>query len=519
MISLRKLTGGVLIGWVSTFLSIAIGLFMSPFLIHHLGEAGYGVWVLVQSTVSYMYFMDLGMRTTVVRFSAKAQARGDDAEVSQVVSAALVIRLATAAVILLIALGLTLALPHLFAIPAEYLTTARVALLLSALTLSSTLVFSVFSAVLSGLGRFDLLGLLELAQVICTSLGLVPVILHGYGLIGMAAWQFLVVLSINIATAIVCYKTYPKLRVRFGRPKPELLRSLWNLGFYVLIANGAGQLILYSDNVVVGAFVAAAAVSYYAVAGKMIEYTRQVAFSVLKFFMPMASVYGAQNNFDRLRTLHIRGSQGVLLVTFPILITLFLRGDTVLRLWIGAHFSGEATRILQILALAAAAMLANSTVNGIGLALDRQRLLAVVAGVEGVANLVLSILLVHRFGVVGVAFGTLLPTLCISIFFWPQYVTRLLDMPLWQYLREGWLRPVLALLPFLLVTLWAEHHWVPRHLLTFVLQTLVLLPAVALGGGLLFQRDIPKLIQAIRSRRNPPPTLQPNVPQAVTELT
>src|SRR5437764_6405653 len=100
MLSIRGLTAGVLIGWASTFLSIAIGLFMSPFLIHHLGEAGYGVWVLVQSTVSYMYFMDLGLRTTVERFSAQAWARGDHQEVSSVVSAALWIRLWTAAVVM-----------------------------------------------------------------------------------------------------------------------------------------------------------------------------------------------------------------------------------------------------------------------------------------------------------------------------------------------------------------------------------------------------------------------------------
>jgi O-antigen/teichoic acid export membrane protein len=72
MITIRGLTGGVLIGWLSILLSIAVGLVMSPFLIHHLGETGYGVWVLVQSTVSYMYLMDLGLRTTVVRFSAQA---------------------------------------------------------------------------------------------------------------------------------------------------------------------------------------------------------------------------------------------------------------------------------------------------------------------------------------------------------------------------------------------------------------------------------------------------------------
>jgi O-antigen/teichoic acid export membrane protein len=501
MISARGFTGGVLIGWLSTFLSIAVGLFMSPFLIHHLGETGYGVWVLVQSTVLYMYFMDLGLRTTVVRFSAQAQARGDHQEVSNVVSAALWIRLWTAGVVMAVACTLVALLPHLFKIPNQYEVTARVALFLAATTLSSTLVFSVFAAVLSGLGRFDLLGILELIQVTLTSLGLIPIIRSGHGLIAMAAWQFSVVFGINLLTMAVCFRTYPKLKCHFRKPERTLMRSLWNLGLYVLIANGAGQLILYTDNVVVGAFVAAAAVSYYAVAGKMVEYIRQIAFSVLKYFMPLASSFQARQQYDRLRQLHLRGTQAVLLITYPIVITLFVRGDTLLRLWIGAKFSAEATHILQILSLAAAIMLTNSSVNGVALALDRQRTLAFVTLAEGAANLVLSIILVRRIGVLGVAWGTLIPTMITSFLFWPRYLCKLLDMSTIAYIGGGWLRPMAAMIPFIFITWWAEQHWIPTKLVWFVLQTGMLLPVVALGLMLFFWREIPIAWRVLMKRQ------------------
>src|SRR5215469_7198389 len=318
MITLRRFTSGVVIGWVSTFTTIAIGVFMSPFLVHHLGEVGYGIWALVQSTVAYMYFMDLGLRSTVVRFVAQDLARNDYGGVNKVISAALWIRSWTAAVILAVGTTLAILLPHIFKIPAEYAVTARVALFIVAAGLSSTLSFSVFTALLSGMGRFDLLGVLELIQAATTSLGLVPILLKGHGIIWMAAWQFLIVLSVNIATCITCFRVYPQLRVHLRRPEKSLLRALWSVGIYVLICNGAGQLILYTDNVVVGAFVTAAAVSYYAISGKMVEYVRQVAISILRFFMPMASSYGALNEYDRLRRLHVRGTQAVLLITYPI---------------------------------------------------------------------------------------------------------------------------------------------------------------------------------------------------------
>jgi O-antigen/teichoic acid export membrane protein len=502
MISLRKLTGGVVIGWVSTFLSIAIGLFMSPFLIHHLGEAGYGVWVLVQSTVSYMYFMDLGLRTTVVRFTAKAQARGDHQEVNNVVSAALWLRLWTAAGIMVIALGLSALMPYAFHIPAQFQTTARVALVLAATTLSSTLVFSVFTAVLSGIGYFDLLGLLEIAQVTLTGLGLVPILNHGYSIMAMAAWQLCVVMTVNIVAMLACFRICPYLSIHLRRPQPELMRSLWSLGLWVLIGNGAGQLILYTDNIVVGVFVTAAAVSYYAVSAKMVEYTRQIAISVLKFFMPLASSFRALDQFDRLRQLHVRGTQLVLLVTYPVVITLVTRGDTLLRLWIGDRFSAEATRVLQILAVAAALMLANASVNGIALALDRQKTLALVTLAEGVGNLVLSLILVRQIGVLGVAFGTLVPTIVTSLFFWPLYLCKLVQIPTFTYIREGWLKPILAMVPYLFLCVWAQHHWHPTKLIGFVLEMSALFPAVIVGALIVFHRDIPKIRLFISKRRS-----------------
>lgn len=501
MISLRGLTKGVLIGWLSTFLSIAVGLFMSPFLIHHLGETGYGVWILVQSTVSYMYFMDLGLRTTIVRFSAQAQAREDHEEVSAVISAALRIRLWTAGAVMAIAFILVAILPHLFRIPIQYQVTARVALLLAAITVSSTLVFSVFSAVLSGIGRFDLLGIIELAQVSLVSLGLIPIIRTGHGLIAMASWQLSVVLAMNLVTMVVCFQTYPALRLHNRKPEAQLLRSLWSLGAYVIICNGAGQLILYTDNVVVGAFVGAAAVSYYAIAGKMVEYIRQIALSILRYVMPLASSFGARNQYVRLRQLHLRGTQAVLLITYPIVITLFVRGDTLLRLWISAKFSAEATPILQILSLTIAIMLANSNVNGLSLALDRQRTLAFVSLAEGVTNLLLSIILVRRIGVIGVALGTLIPSMITSFFFWPRYLCRLIHMSTAEYLRDAWLRPVVALVPFAFVSYWAQRHWIPVKLSFFVLQSLILLPVVGLGAVVIFWKDVPSAWRLLTKRQ------------------
>ncbi len=502
MVSLKRFTGGVLFGWGATLASIVIGVFMSPFLIHHLGETGYGVWVLVQSSVSYMYIMDLGLRSTVLRFSVQAHARGDHAEVNRVVSAALWIRVMTAAAIMAIACLMVVFLPRLFHIPAEYQHTAQITILLAAATLSSTLVFSIYAAVLSSLGRFDLLGMFELLQTLATSIGLVPILLLGRSLISMALWQFTVVMTINLIIAATCYRQYPTLKLTLGMPQKELLRSLWNFSFYVLLLNAAGQMILYADNLVVGAFITAAAVSYYAVAAKMVEYLRQVAIAILKNFMPMASAYAAGNDQRKLQQLHLHGTQAVLLVTYPVAAVLLTRGHTVFRIWISGHFADQAYPILQVLVIAAAAMLANSSANGLALAIGKQRPLAWITVAEGITNLTLSIVLARHYGVIGVALGTALPTTITSLFFWPHYLCRELRISSLTFVLQAWLRPIAAVLPFALGCFWAESHWNTPSLRVLTMQMIALLPLLALGLGIVFLRELPLAYGYLRDRRS-----------------
>ncbi|HVC89180.1 MAG TPA: oligosaccharide flippase family protein [Acidobacteriaceae bacterium] len=501
MISLRKITGGVLSGWTSTLVTIALGVFMSPFLIHHLGVAGYGVWILVQSAVSYMYFLDLGLRPTVIRFTAEAHARGDHEEVSNTVSAVLWVRIWTAGGIFVLAGVLSLLLPHLFRIPTQYQREAQLAVFVFATTLASGMVFSIFSAVLSSLGWFDLLGALETVRTVFASLGLVPIVLSGHGLVAMALWQLAVMLAVNLAIMLSCFRIYPELKCRFRRPERAVLVSLLSLSLYVLICNCGNQLILYTDNLVVGAFVTAVAVSYYAVAGKMTEYVRRISSSILQFVMPLASSFGVRREYNRLQQLHLRGSQATLLVTYPVVITLFIRGNTLLRLWIDASFSTEATGVLKILTLAFAVRVLSANAYHLTLALDRQRTLAFVTVAEGVSNLVLSIILVHFIGLIGVAVGTLIPTVITSLFFWPPYLCRLVKMSTTYYVARAWLCPIAAMVPFAAVTWWAQLYWHPNKLLGFAIQTLALLPLVAVGACIVFWKDVPTVWRLLAEHR------------------
>ena len=84
-------------------------------------------------------------------------------------------------------------------------------------------------------------------------------------------------------------------------------------------------------------------------------------------------------------------------------------GDQLLRLWVGAEFTSSYATLV-VLTTGVLAIAIQGTAGQVLLALDGHRLMASIAGVEALCNLGLSIVLGLRFGIVGVALGTAIPT-------------------------------------------------------------------------------------------------------------
>src|SRR4051812_32165687 len=67
-------------------INIALGLFLMPFTLRHLGTSEYGLWMLVASMTYYFQLLDLGYGNGLVRHLSEADARHDVHRANQIVS-------------------------------------------------------------------------------------------------------------------------------------------------------------------------------------------------------------------------------------------------------------------------------------------------------------------------------------------------------------------------------------------------------------------------------------------------
>src|SRR5258706_620884 len=127
---MRKFEKGQIIknissSWFSLGINIVTGIFLSPFILHHLGDTAFGVWVLIFSVTGYYGLFDLGIRSSVVRYVSTYTATNDQEGLAQLINTSLATYAAIGAVAMVVTLTCSVFVDRIFRIPADFLPTAR----------------------------------------------------------------------------------------------------------------------------------------------------------------------------------------------------------------------------------------------------------------------------------------------------------------------------------------------------------------------------------------------------------
>lgn len=483
---------------------MVVGFFLAPFIVHHLGDVAYGVWVLAMSSVNYLGLLDLGMRSSVLRFVSKGRASEDHELSSSAFSAALWVRIQISAAVLLLTGLLVAIFPHIFKIPPDLSRAAQIAVLIIGVNLASSMSLGVFGGVLSALNRYDLQSAVTLLQVAIRVVGVVLVLRSGHGIVAIAVCEIIAATAANALLFIIARRIYPELRIRLKRPNRAILRDLWSYSFYAFLTTIAVQLVYQTDNLVVGTFVSAAAVTFYSIGNSLCRYTDQFASAIAMTFVPAASAYDATGDNTSLRRLFKHGTRFTLAVALPILITLLTRGHNFIALWMGPSYEHKSGTVLVILAIPLVFSYANRIAVSIAFGVGKHQKPAFWAVGEGVANLTLSIILVHYIGIYGVAVGTLIPSLIAQLAFWPSYLKELMGIRVRDAVVNVWGPIFLACLPFAL-TSWLLRSFPAHSLLTFGLQTIAALPLFLAPVAWIYRNTITtEILPRLRARFNIP---------------
>src|SRR5271169_1717258 len=196
--------------WAGLAVNILVGIFLSPFILHRLGDAAFGIWVLIFSLTGYYGIFDFGIRSSIIRYVSKYTATHDLGEVSGLINTAMFTYTCVGALSLLITLAGCLYIDRLFHIEAAFQATARWLFLIVGASVALGFPFGVFGGTLAGLQKFYVL---NWTNIVFSSLLRVVLIVfylnRGYGLLTVALITVGLPLVGSLVRAVVALRSLP----------------------------------------------------------------------------------------------------------------------------------------------------------------------------------------------------------------------------------------------------------------------------------------------------------------------
>jgi len=446
----ERVIRNVLSNSVGKILTLGMNLLLTPLLVWHLGAANYGLLTLIASVAMYGSLLDFGMLNTVIKYVAEYRARHDHENASRVIGTALVVYSCTGLLAVVLSVVLSPVIPRLFNIADADRLTATWLVIVSGIGLGLSLPCAIVTAVLRALQRYDLVNVVSVIGSLIYVGAMIAVVESGGGVLGVAIAGVVVILIAQIPGVWLVKRIAPELHLGWRTADRRMARKLLSFSSWLFVNDAAGLLQMKTDVIVIGALLPIAAVTPYAVCLKLSRIPKILTDQFVKVLLPLASELHARDDRQRLRTLYVWSSRLTLAIFVPIGCTIAMLGDDVLRVWMGPEYATY-WPLVAVLVLALGLDIAQWPAGSILQGTARVRSISLVAAATGVANLVLSIVLARRFGLIGVALGTLLPTAMASLAVVMPYSMRKIGVPAIDMLKEVVWPSLLPALPAVMV--------------------------------------------------------------------
>jgi O-antigen/teichoic acid export membrane protein len=468
----RQILRNVGSSWFALGVNVVTGIFLSPYILHRLGDTAFGLWILIFSITGYYGLFDLGIRSSIVRYVAKYSATDEQEELNRLVNTAMFSYTGIGFVSMAITLIAAYYVNSIFRVPADFVSTARWLLLMAGTAVSLGFPLGIFGGILEGLQRFYLLNFTTMSSTLIRVLLIVIALQHGRGLLTVALITVSMPLLSGLINAVAVFR-HLKLRLGLQHVSRSSLRRIASYSGTTFMIIVAGRLRFKTDAMVIGTLVSAAAVTYFTIGSRLVDYASEVVSSLAQIFVPMSSQSQAKGDLDALRKIFVVGNRACSFIIFPITAILTILGKSVIEAWVGPKYVSASYPVLLVLLYPTTLMLAQSASGRTLWGMAKHRTWAWVVLAEGISNLILSVILVRPYGIMGDAIGTAIPLTCSMILFLPRHLCRLLGIKLRTYLYRAFVLPLVLCIPLVAVLLLMQRWYVPHRLGPLLVQLVI----------------------------------------------
>ncbi len=404
---IHQLKAGVILSYISLFLGNIISIVYTPIMLGLLGQNEYGLYQLADSIIAYLGLLTFGLGSAYIRFYAIYKKDDNVQGIAKLNGMFLLLFTLVGVVACLCGLSFTITLPNIFGtnLTASEIELSQKLMIVLAINIGLSFPFSIFTSYTTAHERYVFQRLLEIGRIISSPLVTYPLLLMGYGSMGLA----FVTTGLNIAIGIF-YIVYSikKLHMKFifRDFNFPLLKEMLIFSSFIFINIIVDKINWNVDKFLLGIYQGSVAIAVYSIAAQLNTYYLNFSISIAAVFTPKinALVHEAQGD-ALLNELFIKVGRIQCIVLSLILSGLFFFGKPFIELWIGKEYTMAYT-IMLILVTPVTIPLMQTLGIEIQRAKNLHKFRAYLYLGIALANLAISIPLTKAYSGIGSAMGT-----------------------------------------------------------------------------------------------------------------
>ncbi len=326
--------------------SMAALFFLTPFLVRHIGENGYGFYILLTTVSGFLGLMNLGLGEATLRYVAYYHSRNDEEGINRVVGSTLFVYLLMG---ITASTGLYHAADYLvgFLDPADISRSLATELFrITCAAFCVRFVSGPFFAIPQAVLRYDITSRLLIAENVVRVAGSFYVVNKGFGIHGLIFLNLFLAVFFLIITFIAAGRVMPGIRL-MPFPERKGLKEIFNYGIFSFLSQMVGIAWQYTDRMLLGILVGTGAVAYFSVPQELVLRFLGIGASAGAVLMPK---FSSIRDKERLCFLYLNSTAILMTVTFVIFTPLAVLFRDFIRLWVSPEFAAQSGFIGTILA-------------------------------------------------------------------------------------------------------------------------------------------------------------------------
>lgn len=428
---------GVILSYAGEIVKILVNLIYTPIMLRLLGQSEYGLYQLVYSVVSYLSLLSLGFGSSYLRFYSRYKAQKDENGVAKLNGMFMIIFCSISVICVLCGSVMIGNIRGIFGTGltnAEY-ETARILMGMLIINLAMTFPNSVFNCSITANEKFLFQKFLILLQNIFSPFLTLPLLIMGYGSVGMVSVTTFLTFVLLLSNIFYCFK---KLHIRFEFKKFQagLLKEMWVFTFFIFLNQIIDQVNWSVDKFLLGRFAGTTAVAVYGVGGQINTMYQQFSTSISNVFVTKVNrIVAESNDNNQLTKLFARVGRIQFIVLDLILSGFIFFGYPFVKMWAGEEYGASyAVAILLIVPVTV------PLVQNLGIEIQRAKNMHKVRSIVylfiAIANVFVSIPLIKLMGPAGAALGTAISLFAGNIIFMNWYYHARIGMNMIYFWQE-----------------------------------------------------------------------------------